>query len=252
MKKILTSIILLLTLTTGFCAEVLAIELNADNADNFELVDMRVTQGTATASVAGGAYTLRVSDSTGGTLHSVSFDVTFTAYADDIISPLMPNESVGGSGEVSLNETSVIIRVPYYTNAASFSVLKGASVLLQQSISLCNNNGACEPSSGENYLTCEADCPSGSSDEYCDEVFDNECDADCGLQGREDKDTDCTCGNGVCDDREDSITCPADCGQPSNMLNNILYTIIGIMGGVVIVIITVIVLIAKGVNKKKK
>ena len=39
----------------------------------------------------------------------------------------------------------------------------------------------------ENYLTCPADCPSGSVDEYCDGVKDGICDPDCEL----DEDPDC-------------------------------------------------------------
>lgn len=250
MKKFLTITFLLLALSTGFCAEVLAIELKIDNADSVELVDLRVTQGTTTESVSGGAYTLSVLDNTGSSLHSVSFDVSFTAYGDQ--SPLMPNSSVEDIGGVSLNDTNIVIRVPYYTNAASFNLVKGTTILFQQTISLCNNNGVCEPGSGENYITCASDCSSGGSDEYCDEVFDNVCDPDCELQGRSDKDTDCTCGNGVCDAREDSITCPLDCGQPSNMITNIIYTIIGIIMGIIIVIIVIIVLIVKALKKGKK
>jgi len=42
-------------------------------------------------------------------------------------------------------------------------------------------NGVCDPQVryGENYPTCPADCPSGSTDEYCDGVKDGKYDTDC-------------------------------------------------------------------------
>ena len=43
---------------------------------------------------------------------------------------------------------------------------------------LCNRNSLCEPDY-ENYLTCPQDCPSGSSDKYCDGMKDGHCDPDC-------------------------------------------------------------------------
>ncbi|HLC36782.1 MAG TPA: hypothetical protein VJK05_04215 [archaeon] len=40
----------------------------------------------------------------------------------------------------------------------------------------CGNN-VCD--SGENYLSCRADCASGQEDNYCDKVIDFRCDLDC-------------------------------------------------------------------------
>lgn len=44
---------------------------------------------------------------------------------------------------------------------------------------------------GENYANCPQDCPSGSSDFYCDGVRDYKCDPDCVTQNTSEKDPDC-------------------------------------------------------------
>jgi len=46
---------------------------------------------------------------------------------------------------------------------------------------VCNQNGKCEPSLGENYFTCPQDCPSGSADGVCDLIKDGRCDTDCAI-----------------------------------------------------------------------
>lgn len=43
---------------------------------------------------------------------------------------------------------------------------------------LCGDS-KCEGSKGESYNTCPQDCPSGSSDNYCDKINDGNCDPDC-------------------------------------------------------------------------
>jgi len=52
---------------------------------------------------------------------------------------------------------------------------------------LCNQNGLCEEN--EDYRLCPEDCPSGSSDAYCDQAGDGICDLDCMVT--EARDPDC-------------------------------------------------------------
>lgn len=59
----------------------------------------------------------------------------------------------------------------------------------------------------ENYKNCQADCPSGFKDNYCDGISDGRCDSDC----TEGKDIDCSCGNHICEKLENSVICPKDC-----------------------------------------
>ena len=69
---------------------------------------------------------------------------------------------------------------------------------------------------GENYANCPQDCPSGSSDAYCDGVEDKVCDPDCKYQGIPENDPDCPfCGNGVCEEDETYKNCPQDCPKPA-------------------------------------
>jgi len=71
---------------------------------------------------------------------------------------------------------------------------------------------------GENYKNCPTDCPSGSSDNYCDKVKDGICDPDC----LPSEDSDCKkiiiCGNGKCEEQESFRNCPIDC--PSGSKDN--------------------------------
>lgn len=249
MKKLMTSFIALLLLSSTFAAtEVLVVELDIASNNTVTLNDYRLMSGSETVAETT-EYSLVQLSSDGEVLHTTYFDVVFTAYGDNY--PFLPGqEDVGVS--VELNETRVIVRTPYYSNAASFEVRKNSTVLLQQSISLCNNDGTCDVSNGENFLSCPADCPSGGSDDLCDGVFDGTCDPDCEAQGRSDRDTDCTCGDGTCNPREDSITCPEDCGAASNEITNMITMIIGAGVGIIAAIIIVIVLVIKKVRKKKK
>lgn len=66
---------------------------------------------------------------------------------------------------------------------------------------------------GENYNNCPQDCPSGSSDFYCDGILDGICDPDCTLE----EDIDCLCGDGVCEVNETQEGCCFDCGCPPGM-----------------------------------
>ncbi len=60
---------------------------------------------------------------------------------------------------------------------------------------------------GESYRNCPQDCPSGSSDYYCDGLKDGICDPDCQTE----EDWDCHCGNKICDFGENNVDCPTDC-----------------------------------------
>ena len=72
-------------------------------------------------------------------------------------------------------------------------------------------NWICEVEYGENYKTCQSDCPSGSADNYCDDVVDGICDPDCSPE-------------------ED-----LDCGKPVNL--TLVYVIIGVVVGILVLFI---------------
>ncbi len=245
-----------LTASVGTAANerVLAIEFSIDKQDVVKLLDMTAYEGVPSVDPAGETeYSLVILSDAGQILHTVKFEAIFTAWADGDTNgfPLMPDqvENIGAHGSVDLDEIQVLLRVPFFDNAARFQIKKSDAVLLEEVIDLCNEDGTCQPDRGENFLSCYQDCPSGSEDKLCDEAFDGKCDPDCKAQAREEKDTDCTCGNGVCDPREDSFYCEADCGAPANTL---LMTIIGIIAVPIIIIILIIVVVVKRRGKKKK
>lgn len=244
MKRLILALLLLSTALAA--SEVLVIEMDLTNDNIVTIIDTRLMTGSETIA-EGTNYSINLLSDSSELLHTTYFDVLFTAYGNNY--PFLPGQEDVGVA-VNLSEVRVLVRVPYLTEATSYQVMNGETVLATQTINLCNTNGVCDFSSGENYLSCLIDCPSGGVDDYCDEIFDGICDPDCGAQGRADKDTDCTCGDSTCDAREDSITCPSDCGSPSNEITNLIYMIVGGVIGVVVLIIIGIILLVK--KKKKK
>jgi hypothetical protein len=229
--------------------QILLLDFILTKDDAVTLNDMRIEIGTVSEAADSGGYSVSVFSSSGIVLYTHYFDAAFTAYADPVDPdkgfPMMPGQedAIGEYGEVALDEINLVIKMPYSTDVSSYQIKKGDSVLLEGSVDVCNENGKCEPNRGENYLSCEADCPSGSSDLYCDGIFDSVCDVDCKNQGREEMDTDCTCGNGVCDLREDSFYCPKDCGKPSNPFLKwvviILFVIVIFIAGIIFLIVKI-------------
>lgn len=74
-----------------------------------------------------------------------------------------------------------ILMLPYYPNAKSVWIYdSGGNMMLQIDVTAygksCGNK-ICEPQ--ESYENCQADCPSGGRDDYCDGISDGKCDADC-------------------------------------------------------------------------
>lgn len=66
-------------------------------------------------------------------------------------------------------------------------------------------DGKCEED--ETYENCQADCPSGFKDNFCDNLLDFRCDPDC----TNNSDLDCVCGDKICQDFESIDTCSRDC-----------------------------------------
>ena len=78
----------------------------------------------------------------------------------------------------------------------------GEEVEVTELMELDFNEGVCGDGKcvlGESYKTCSEDCPSGSSDMYCDGITDGICDPDC----EEEEDLDCETGMNVvlCSDK---------------------------------------------------
>lgn len=82
---------------------------------------------------------------------------------------------------MSANNRLVILRTPYFKNGKTINVYdKSNKKLLDIDVGyfadVCGDN---ECQSHENYGICPQDCPSGSKDNYCDQLSDGICDKDC-------------------------------------------------------------------------
>lgn len=244
-KKILLTMALLIAAVSAANVRILTIELTAMRQGSFTLGTYGVYEGLADEPLEG-EYTLELLSDSGEVLYSTGFDARFLAYPSDY-APTVEQTAHKGADlpPVEIDELTLSFNVPYSPEIASVRIVKNGVEVFSSELTLCNSNGVCEPEKAENFLSCPGDCASGSEDGLCDAVFDGKCDPDCAAQGRQDKDTDCTCGNGVCDEREDQFYCAADCGSPKNM---ILYGAIG--AGVVVLLI--LALIVKKIFMKPK
>ncbi|MCF7860797.1 hypothetical protein K9M79_01010 [Candidatus Woesearchaeota archaeon] len=255
--KTLTNFIIFLAVAITLSAvaiaysEMLVIEFTLSQAGTAELTALNVYEGSESEILTDtGDYTVTLLDADGKELYKKYFTPQFTAWADAIdpskAFPVMPGQEIGTQGQIDRSEIQMILRVPMVEGAKKFQIRKDSKVLINKEINLCNMDGSCNPTLGENYLTCE-DCQSGSVDDYCDGVFDDICDRDCRTQGREDMDTDCTCGNNKCDVREDSFNCPLDCGKPSSPLLKW-----GLIALIVLVIIVALIMWMRGKKKSSR
>jgi len=117
----------------------------------------------------------------------------YTDFRDDAtFYPNLQLEMLGSNGSVLYKD--FVADVDYYKVLPGFSgfrIIQDGKTIKTQNIILCNNNNICEPCDGpgctiaESSIVC-SDCPSGSSDLFCDLVRDGICDPDC-----ENLDADC-------------------------------------------------------------
>lgn len=245
--------VLLIALLSAFALaetqKILAIEFSLGSNDNVKLVDMRMYEGEA-SETAESLYSFVLLSETGDVLYTVNFIAAFEAWPEEVTQLQgFQGQGTGEIGPITRDEINIFLKVPYLKEASKFQIKHNGNVIFESLISLCNQDSACEPARGENFLSCE-DCESGGTDDYCDELYDGKCDADCVLQGREIMDPDCTCGNAVCDAREDYYSCSQDCGKaPMNkFMKLIIYASLALVGIVVLIVL----LIVLAVKKKKK
>lgn len=105
--------------------------------------------------------------------------------------------------------------IPFSTECAVCVLENNTEIEVTQLMNLSFKEGICGDGKcvlGENYESCPQDCPSGSSDGYCDGTSDGICDSDCTTE----TDSDCICGDGICNN-EIQKSCCLDCGCPTGM-----------------------------------
>jgi hypothetical protein len=239
MKK--TNLLLLLLIFLPIVnAESMTFIFEVDSQNSFIMKEMYISQ--ASAEQKAGAYSFILSGK-GKELYSTGFDYELTAWAETGY-PFPPGTNVSDFGKIDLSSTQIVIQTPLYLEVDSYKITKEGKTLASGNIILCNKNNVCEK--GETSLTCQ-DCSTGSEDGYCDSIEDSICDKDCETVSY--LDVDCTCGNSVCDFREDQISCPKDCGKGTSKF--LIYSIlIGLF--LLLLIAGIIFLIVRAVRKKKK
>lgn len=221
-----------------------SVRINSDNTSS--LNSFSLIEGISNAQPTGtGEYSIKIISNTGSILFDHKFDVSFVIHREGVDKNGNLYEEV-----VNLDYVDKIVRLPYFENADRIDLYRSNSLLLSQKIELCNRNNICEIDKGENFVSCPSDCKSGSSDNYCDKVLDGICDPDCS----KDADIDCSCGDGICSERESPKTCPTDCstGFKGSEVSQLPIQYPAIAGIVIILIIIGAVYFLKHSKKKKR
>lgn len=255
---LILTLLLVLPVALARTETVLVTEFKIDKSNQIEITAMRLEKGIPT--IGGGTYSISTYQDN-NPLSKINFEPKFSAWADpeeevdpNAIFPYPEGEqnSLEKFGEIEQEEVTLLLRLPYKEDTNKLIIQKDNAQIFEKEINLCNQDKTCQITEGENYLSCEEDCPSGSKDDLCDEAYDDICDPDCKFQGREDKDPDCTCGNGICDTREDPIVCEADCGKPSPpFFWWIIGGVVGAIAILVLIIVGIVMLIKKIKNKNQ-
>jgi hypothetical protein len=128
--------------------------------------------------------------------------------------------------------------IPYFANGKEIKVYDINDVLVaEESVAhfadLCGDN-VCQDF--ESYESCQVDCVSGSTDDYCDGVADGICDVDC--SGVED-DVDCVVEDVVVQDSEEVVT-TEEVGEDevdSDSSNVMLFSLLAVIGVLVLGIV---------------
>lgn len=197
---------LILLAATGFASAQVVISLTVDinKNDTGTLRELALTKGTTLLPPTGSDYKMRVLSAQGLPLFQSDFNVVFVIHGEE-----WTEKGIQSTIVSQVDTVAVSFRLPFTSGADKVDVMHGGKVIFQKKLDLCNRNNVCEPDLSENFVSCPADCPSGSADNYCDAVQDNKCDLDCAPEA----DLDCLCGNNKCDVKfgENFKTCSKDC-----------------------------------------
>jgi len=156
--------------------------------------NLYVTQGEPSSQFnAEGRYRLDLMSFNNEQLYSQNFE--FTLIITNAALPEWFDENgkqiyIPKAGESTrlLTKTSLALNIPFFTNAQRIDVFDQGVKILEVSVAhLADKCGdsICQPH--ESFDSCSTDCPSGSADDFCDQVADNICDPDCFF----DRDVDC-------------------------------------------------------------
>lgn len=151
--------------------------------------DIQVVHGIPMENDATGRHIAQLLDRDISTLYQMRF------YLEEV-APSMPETiPIDKRDEFIENETSfeALLFFPFFEEAEIIAIgAEDGNLMAFVGIKeiLCNGDGEC--GEGENFLSCEEDCPLRESDNYCLPETDNICDPDC-IEGL---DEDCGPGQG--------------------------------------------------------
>lgn len=140
-----------------------------------ELLEISLRTGGTYLPTGRGDYAVRLTSINGSVIYEEKFEARFW---------------IAGEPIIDTDEATAFFRFPFTRYESKYELLHNDAVIFEKNLNLCDNDGSCERSSDEfeNIVSCPSDCPSGSTDNYCDGERDGICDTDC--LGK--TDSDCT------------------------------------------------------------
>jgi len=193
MKQLMILIALVFFLAFSYAEESMVIQAKITVMNGEVIVDdIHVVYGTPSENDSDGRHIAQLLDRDLSTLYQLRFFL-------DKIEPTLP-ETIPPEkyDEFIAAETSyeALIYFPYLEGAEIIALgAEDGNLMAFVGIKdiICNNNGECDD--GENFLSCEQDCPLEEEDNYCLPVSEGVCDPDC-IEGLDEDCSGTGSGNG--------------------------------------------------------
>ncbi len=166
-----------------------------------------------------GSWNSNVID-TGLAVFVMADDLSYTTEVKNGISWIKTKQKSDGSFNGKVVDTAVALYTALSTDFSGSTT----TVVTNASTKVCNNDGTCDSSLGEDKYNCPKDCTSttttnkSSDSSAC--VVNSICETDYGEDSSNCK-KDCYCGDGVCHKTDETATsCPKDCGKTKTPTSN--------------------------------
>lgn len=188
--------------------EVLFLMFTVYKNDTLSVSDLRVTDAPILLPKDKGDYNIEITNTEDKIIFSSRIEVQFIILTDP------PTET---------DESLILLKIPWNESMTEIKFYHLGNLI--SIIELCNKNGQCESSKGENFINCPQDCPksavcrnnvceAGETQENCCE----DCECSKGMKCVNNNCVSDRCGNKKCEPGlgENFINCPKDCPSGSN------------------------------------